>query len=181
MRQLLNVLLLVGLGGCVAAEPASPDVQRMHDALELVDRGVALLREEALEEAAASFHLSLQLVPLPQSLDGLGCVAFRLGELEEARRYFEAAYRLDEGYETALGHLAMVAEAQGDQLTAHRLYRAALEAEPRDVRARNNLAVLLARAANDPVAARQHLVQAQQLAPLPTIERNLEILEEGNR
>lgn len=179
--QLSVVFLLIAVAGCVPGAPQSLDPTRVNDALQLIDRGVGQLREGAMEEAEASFHLAAQISPLPEALDGLGCVAFRRGDMKTAAQLFRGALELDPRYDAALAHLALVAEEEGRLTDALKLYNATLESDPRNVRARNNLAVLLAASAGDTEAARDHLIQARQLGNLPTVEHNLSRLLENER
>ena len=135
--------------------------------------GVANVKEAHIRLSAA-YELAAHDVRV---IDGLGCVAYRLGQIELAVRYFRAAIYLDPGYDRAYAHLALIAERQGKAREASRLYRQALALNPLNHRTRNNFAMHLLDSRRLR-RARFELSKARSLAPRgePLIERNLERL-----
>ncbi|MCC6933117.1 MAG: tetratricopeptide repeat protein [Deltaproteobacteria bacterium] len=75
--------------------------------------------------------------------DALGCLALKQGDLEQAKFYFQQALALDNTYDPAYAHLAMIAERNNDLLIARQLYLLALQHNPLNYQARNNYAVFL--------------------------------------
>ena len=127
------------LWGCVPIPPP-----RDNNASEqLVLQGVRELRNEDLESAFSAFSAALAVARDPVSLDGLGCVMLRRGDLKMAQRYFEEAIDLDSGYSHAYGHLALVAQKRRDLRRAQELFERALIEDPLNIEARGNFTRLL--------------------------------------
>lgn len=73
---------------------------------------------------------------------GLGGIHFSQGRLDQAKAYFEKAYRLAPQDASVLQNLGSVNVALRDYAGAFRFFRAALEVNPRDEVIYNNLAAL---------------------------------------
>jgi Flp pilus assembly protein TadD len=169
--------------GCFAPPVATP-VQRQMRAEELIGEGVLFLRQNRLEEAEASFVLSISLIPSAGATDGLGCVAFRRGDFRQAEKLFLRAIALEHGYFAAYSNLGLLYDTVGDFELARKYYRAALELQPDDSQTRVNYGVLLANWA-DPVfreEAAKEFVRAAVAGSNETAPENfrrLRVLEEG--
>lgn len=174
-RFLVVVLLVLTLSACVASRVPSP--QEHMRAMEILDRGVLALREGEVEKAHQLFELSHQIAPSAAALDGLGCVAVRRGDAQEAQRLFLQALEHDPQYVEALSNLAFLYEAVGWKAESAQLYRQVLERDPTNMRARNNFASLLHEQGEE--GRREAFRQLQHAASLgshPVIERNLRAL-----
>ncbi|MDD0841656.1 tetratricopeptide repeat protein [Pseudomonas sp. Gutcm_11s] len=87
-------------------------------------------RTTRYEEARALIERAYQLNPDDAAtLDSLGWINYRLGNLDEAERYLRAALAKYPDHEVA-AHLGEVLWAQGKQREARKVWSAALEAEP---------------------------------------------------
>lgn len=81
-------------------------------------------------EAKALIEKAYQLDPEdPATLDSLGWVNFRMGNLQEAERYLRQALEKYPDHEVA-AHLGEVLWAQGKQREARKVWASALEAQP---------------------------------------------------
>ncbi len=110
-----------------------------------------LLKKDTLNLAKASYQVARELKPNdPRVIDGLGAVAWREGEIELALYYFKRAYSFDSKYDRPLVHLALIAEKRGDLFAAKELLLKAIEINPLNYRAKNNLAVLIKHYEKDP-------------------------------
>ncbi len=152
MMKKVLLLTLVGVSflftSCVVQE--SPVT--MWDELALENRLVELLatvttnlrsdKRDALVQAEGAAMLAAELSPNdPRVLDALGCVAWRLGDLERAEEFFKKALQQNPDYDRAYDHLAFIALADGNEAAAEALLSEALRRNPLNHRARNNLAV----------------------------------------
>lgn len=167
--------LVITFGGCVPPVSPHPDSEKIREARALVDRGTVELRQGRLPQAEAAYRVALELTPLPAGFDGLGCVAFLQGDIPKAQSFWLRALELNPQYSQALGNLALLYETIGDFARSEALYKAALRAEPRNFRARNNYAAFLLRK-NDRTLddkPRAELLKAYTVARHPAIEANL--------
>ena len=99
---------------------------------------------EGFSNAHALLELAYEIAPGdPRVLDGFGCLAWRRGQVNLAEDYFKKALELDETYDPAYAHLALVAESKGEYQAARELLGLALRHNPLNYRARNNLAQAL--------------------------------------
>ncbi|QDU39630.1 tetratricopeptide repeat protein [Maioricimonas rarisocia] len=145
---------------------------------------------------------------LPVLLQGAVAI-LRYGKLAESdvdewiERLAERVLLSDSAGSLAFEQLAQIRDLQGDSLAAERLYRAALQRNPDNVIALNNLAWLISAGGRDPAEARQLIERALnhvgrypwlldtlaqvQLAgdnaedALETLEEAIEIAEAGHR
>jgi len=143
----LFLLFTISLGRCahVSTPPTLHDQQHAEN---LIDQGAAFLRSGELEQAKASFRLSLELVRSAAALDGLGCVAFLRGELGNAQAYFLRAYEIDPNYQETLSNLALLYNFIGASDEAERLFKRVLQHDPTIIQSRNNFGVLLKESGN---------------------------------
>lgn len=138
---LISITLLLGfLCGC-SPQRAVPERDYTR-ALELVDHGIVLLRENKLDEARRSFELAGDLAPLAAAMDGLGCVELVSRNFAEAASLFEKAYEMDGSYDTAAVNQGLALELDGKIDEARGIYMKMLDKNPLLVEARNNLAAL---------------------------------------
>ena len=169
MRPVMLLVLLV-ISSCATVREVS--LEEQHKAQVLVDQGTAFLRRGDLHRAQASFEVSRDLGGGAAALDGLGAVAFRKGEYDEAEKYFMAAIQSDREYSMALGNLALLYELTGREEEARTVYQYALQVSPDDVRARNNYAARLYDDQKRPQAFIE-LMRAEAVARHPIVEDNL--------
>jgi Flp pilus assembly protein TadD len=157
------------------------DLKLEQRALELIDQAVVLMRQGNLDKAEAAFQVSRELVSLPASLDGLGCIAFFRGENLIAEDFFKQALDLDFRYTEAVGNLALLYEQMGKPQKAEEYFKRAIELNPANYRIRNNYAIFLAQRDNSPrQLAREQLAKASVLVETPIIEENmLELSKRG--
>lgn len=175
------VLCFQVLSGCFMADSVSDE--RIKQALQLVDRGTASIREGKLHEAQVAFSMAEELAPVAAAVDGQGCVALLSGEFDRAEKLFKRAYDMDETYDQALANLALLHDIRGSRDEAKRLYDTAIESLPDSVTARNNRAALeydrsgrkmevvqeleKARLAGDHHVVRENLARMGQPVPEP--------------
>jgi tetratricopeptide (TPR) repeat protein len=133
----------VTLPGCFAPPSPAP-VQRQMRAEELIAQAVLFLRDERLEEAEGAFVLSISLLPSAAATDGLGCVAYRRGDLRQAEQLFLRAIELDREYFAAYSNLGLLYDRVGDVRLARKYFNVAIELQPDDSQTRVNHGVLLA-------------------------------------
>lgn len=89
-------------------------------------------RTQRYEEAFNYIKRALELNPQDAAtLDSMGWIHYRLGNLSEALKYLHSAYKLDANAEIA-AHLGEVLWASGDQQGARKVWEGALKAEPKD-------------------------------------------------
>jgi Flp pilus assembly protein TadD len=171
---LLTALIL--FTGCMATVPPVNFEDRMLS-LDLIDQGTRHLRAGELAEAKASFLMSFELQASAVAVDGLGCVAFRAGDYPAAEQYFWRALEMDEDYSNSLGNLALLYDVQKQPLRAKKFYKQAIAEDPKNIRFRNNLAVLLLE--NDSgdritrAIAREELLKAASIVKHSIIEDNI--------
>lgn len=171
--EILRFILLASLAltsGCTIRNYSS--TQEEHEALLLVDRGSAFLRAESLDEAQAAFLVAYQMARLPRAVDGLGCVAFRRGDLLTAERLFRQAFELDPNDVEPLANLALLYDRQGKTDAARILFKRVLLHEPTNVRARNNFSALLFES-HQIGQARAEILMAQAVVKHPVLTGNL--------
>lgn len=117
-------------------------VQRYRDALKVrndlpevhVNLANNLIRQGNADEAIEHFHAALRLRPgMPEALVNLGNALFiHAGDLDAARRCFEAVIAQAPTYRDALNNLTSLAMEAGDMVTAVYNARRMLEVHPRD-------------------------------------------------
>ncbi len=168
------IMLLICCVGCVARQQFHPDKEQL--SLRLVDQGTALMHNGKLDQAQAAYQAAREINNSALAVDGLGCVAYRRGDIKYAERLFWEAYHLDHEYNHPLANLAFLYEEQGEHERALRLYREVLALEPEDVEARNNFAGFLANQKRL-YEAREELLKAEALLPHPLIQNNIKNLE----
>ena len=172
MKSLYVLLLSWCLIGCIRPEVRAPDPDAVSRAQALINQGVALLRTRQLENAHAVFSLALEVAEIPESLDGLGCVAFQRGDMNGAKQLFSATIRKFPEYSQAYANLAQLYEANGQGKFAAQYYKEALARDPKNYKARNNFGGYLYD--NDyRDLARYELLKANAVAQEELIEDNL--------
>lgn len=153
-KQLLFLFLVFNLPACILPIkkflPEEEVFVEQKVKLLLSKGNKFLLKAAGLSVAKAYYQVARELKPNdPRVIDGLGAVAWREGNIELALYYFKRAYSLDSKYDRPLVHLALVAEKRGDLLAAKELLLKAIEINPLNYRAKNNLAVLIRRYEQD--------------------------------
>ena len=146
MRVVIFALLALFLSGCSAA-PMRPTVEeqlaREKQIEVLLGTATLALRANIIERAVSALSLANELRPDdPRITDGFGCVAWRQGDRQRAKLFFQRSIQLEPRYDRGYAHLAAIAESDGNQEAAAELFRRALEINPNNFRARNNRAVL---------------------------------------
>lgn len=179
LLRLLGLALLLECAGC-AWLPTRTEADRAA-ALDLIDHAVVQLEAGFVEQAEASFAMAFERYPLAAALDGMGCAQLYAGDLPQAKEFFTLARSLDPEYYTALGHLAGVAELQGDRAKAERLYREALFYEPQNIRTRNNFAAFLFEnlRGRDLTQVRRELLRANSIARLAVVQENFSKVDDN--
>lgn len=175
MQNILRFLAVVVLAGCAAKAPISE--ARYQQALALVDQGVLSMREGRLDEADAAFSVAHDLVPLAAAVDGRGCVALLQGEWEDAERFFEEAYMMDQSYDKAAANLALLLDIRGEPDRARELYKWYLDRHPDDAGVRNNMAALDFDRGTDRDLILQELLRAAAISRHGVIIDNITHLE----
>ena len=183
------LLLLLGLAvfGCVAFrhESSQDSAARETKLRQLLATGNKLLKQgswQSLDQAQAAYSLARELAPQDaRAVDGLGCVAWRKGNIDLAEFYFRRACELSADYDRPIAHLALVAEARGHLNAAKELLQRAVKLNPLNFRARNNLAALALKGAGDADSlgeAHRELLRAYELAGPedPIVVGNLDLL-----
>lgn len=190
MNRLSGFLAFVGLCsilvGCARSAPLSPEEQTLREQRirQLLSSGNRSLRagDEGLDAALASYTIARELAPEdPRVLDGLGCVAWRKGNIDMAEMYFRRAAELDSRYDRPVAHLALVAEARGHRRAALGLLVRAVQMNPLSFRARNDFAaeiLRIHRSGKELGEAHREILKALELAgpDEPVLRFNLEEL-----
>ncbi|MGI6523690.1 MAG: tetratricopeptide repeat protein [Bdellovibrionota bacterium] len=178
MKRLLIFLMCI-FSACSVVQPESNPANIMQ-ARDLIDAGVIKMRLGQLTEAQAIFELALELAPLAETFDGLGCLAFLRGDFKEAQRLFLTAYDRDEEYAPALEHLALLYEVYGFLEEADALYLKALSIDPTLLGGRNNRAAFLFdNHLGSDSEIKNEFLKAKTVADHPVIKANLKALD-GN-
>lgn len=176
------IMLACLLLGC---SPVGPKVSvgQQAQVQDLINRGTYMIRTGQIEQAKATFEVALQTAPVPEAIDGLGCVAFLDEDFELAEALFLKTIRLYPSYMTALANLALVYEVTGRKHEAQALYEQAIDKSPRNLHVRSNFGALLfdlySVGVISKAQARNELLRAQALGNHPIIERDLKILDES--
>ena len=95
----------------------------------------------------------------------LGLCLAEMGRLDEAAAAFEALHRLDPASAVASVGLGAVAMLAGDGDRARRYFLETIQHDPRNIAARQSLAVLEETVAANPTEALRRCEEIQQLAP----------------
>ena len=142
--QVVAIVMLVFLQACMPPLTLHEQMERANAVEELLEASVLAMREQSLDDAENSLLLALELNEQdPRIHDGLGCVAWRRGELSRAAEYFNDALVYDPSYARAYVHLSLYEESKGNMKRAKELLERALVLNPLSVRGRVNYAGLL--------------------------------------
>jgi spermidine synthase len=101
------------------------------------------------------------------ALNNLGAIAFRGGELDTARAYWEAAGRLEPNFPDVNYNLAILTAGEGRYADAVDLFRQVTRMEPQNARVFNNLAYYAAMGGGDLIEAERAARRAVDLDPQP--------------
>lgn len=113
---------------------------------DLYNKGLKLLEDWKLDEAAACFSAHLESQPHDaEALNKLGVIYARQDKLEKAALYFEAAINNDPKLVGAYSNLGSIYLEQGEEGVANQIYRKALEIDPENATVHHNLGVLYKR------------------------------------
>ncbi len=163
--------MIIFLIGCAAGQAALTPEQKAKRELKLQEllragnRSLRLGDWDNLDHAQSAYTLARELSPEdPRVIDGLGCVAWRKGNAEQAEFYFRRAAELNRAYDRPVAHLALVAEQRGHTVAAKELLQRALQLNPLNFKARNNLAATLMRGDEHLADAQRELLKAYELA-----------------
>lgn len=174
MRSLLTFLLLFSFLSACSFHPelsAEEQVRREARAESLVERATFLMTrgdQSSLQSAVASLELARDLLgDTAEILDALGCVDWRLGNLEASVAYFRKAIELDPEFALGYTHLGFVALEREEKEAARALFKKALRLDPEDIQARNNLSVLEFES-NNLLEARHESLKALQVHSKPS-------------
>ncbi|MCI5065288.1 hypothetical protein MRY87_06155 [bacterium] len=169
----LSILVLSFLVSCGVSQHLPPSVEEVRQAQALIDQGTLYLRQGALAEARGSFEVSYDTHISAAALDGLGCVAFLEGEIEQARDYFLAAYRFDPSYAQSLSNLALLYDYIGESEAALEVYTRAFQIQPGGSLAlRNNLGALFGELGHSE-QAKNELFRSYAMHPNAITAKNL--------
>jgi len=168
----LLLIIAVMLGGVSCSRVQHPQRTPEQEALieqelrGLLYKTVLLLRKgdsESLVQAESMLLLAQELrFNDARILDGLGCLAWRRGDMDLASRYFRDSIAKDPNYDRPYVHLASIAESRGDVSTAKELLVMALKINPMNYRARNNLMALLVDKEGDVPQAYRELLKVKE-------------------
>ena len=175
--KLIGVLTLIVATsfGCII-EGTEPNMETT--ARKLIDNAVIHLRHGNFNQAEATLLLSVELVTLPEALDGLGCIAFLKGDDQSAESLFLAALSIDSTYTSVFKNLALVYERKGDLQKAKWYYEKAISVDPLDFRARNNFAAFLFEKSGSDNQSMIEILKTKSIIDHPVVENNLSIMEE---
>jgi tetratricopeptide (TPR) repeat protein len=124
--------------------PATADPGNADQARHWYEQGLALLRSDQAEEAAAALRQALQLAPgAAEVLHNLGVACARQGQVEQAIEHFTQALAARPGAVEALGNLGLALLQAGRAEEAVRRFREALRIKPEAPEHLNNLGVAL--------------------------------------
>jgi len=165
--------------------------------MSLIEKGVMYIRESdklfqsnsrndsfKLSQAEAVFSLAKELRQSdPEAIDGIGSVFFRRGDVETARVLFLQCLDLDPEYGRAYVHLAYLEEIEGRHDVSMELLKRALDLNPRDYHALNNLGGLLYDASTEggnKVKGKKLIIQALEIGEKgsPVLDHNRKIVSE---
>jgi Flp pilus assembly protein TadD len=189
MRRIgFSLMLVLSLLGCGIRphEPGPAELAARESKMrELLRTGNRLLQRgdwDSLDRAQAAYTVARELDGSDaRPIDGLGCVAWRKGNVDLAQFYFQRAVELNPEYDRPVAHLALVAEAHGHLQAARELLARAVALNPLNFRARNNFAALSIKHSRNPqllAEAYHQLLRASELAGDPLIEENIRRLEQ---
>ena len=120
--------------------------------LAINNRALAYIETEEYNLALSDLQNALKLVPeYPEALNNRGIVHQKLGKLDEAIADFTAALKIDSKYVDALGNRAYTWQLKKDFPKAIADLEMAMKLSPTSFEATNDLAWLLATAADDAV------------------------------
>ena len=143
MKKIIYVLTLFVFSACFSLKP-DPTVDELVKARQFVEMGTMQLLQGQLDEAEATFELANEIAELPETVDGLGCVAFMRQDFKEAHRLYWKAHELDPDYAEAIEHLALMYDVLGFDDEADIMYKRALAMDPTLFQGHNNRAVFMA-------------------------------------
>ena len=181
MLKLYSCLLFICVifHSCAPVNHVAPRGSRSEYA-SLIEKGVGYIRESdklfqshfrndsfKLSQAEAMFSLAKELRPGdPEAIDGIGSIFFRRGDIQTARVLFLQCLDLDPGYGRAYVHLAYLEEIEGRHGVSIELLKKALDLNPRDSHALNNLGGMLydvSMESNDKDEGKRLLIQALEI------------------
>lgn len=131
-----TALLFLGglLTGCLATAPIHPEASRHNNT------GVEHLQSGRLEQAATSFHLSLEYNPChPDALHNLALIALLNQDLQTAERYENEALTCRPDLVQAVNGLGVIERAKGNLGEALEIFEQAIAMDPGYLEARKNL------------------------------------------
>lgn len=151
MKYFLSKLVFIGLfvavvTGCALGN-STPllDVESIRMGRTVMDAANDSFQRGNFTAAAQQFELAYQLGKEAEALDGLGCIAMRLGRVVEAQQRFAQAIDRDATYGAAYGHLALAQEALGKVIEADRSFLDGIAVKPGDAQLRYDYAQFLVR------------------------------------
>jgi Flp pilus assembly protein TadD len=136
----------------------------------LLAEGNAAAQAGDFDLAIARFEKALEVLDADSPAAGdlylrVGETYRRKGDLEAAVRSLARANELLPGNATVIGTLALALDSSGNRTEAQRAYRAALDVDPNNAIAMNNLAFLLAEGGEDLEDALRLSRRAMELMP----------------
>jgi len=188
-HYLVIIILLSFSQACFSPQAIPPSPQMLAEARKLVSQGVLFIRQfddgdaMALNRASAVFQLAYEIDSQGADIqDGLGCIAWRKGDLDSAETFFTYAIELDPSYARAWVNRAYIEEHKGNKEIAEIFLQKALEINSFDPHALNNLGGLVYDHASDEHRkeyGRSLIYRARELSPQDSneIKHNLAIIE----
>lgn len=176
--KILKIILLINLIFFISCASHKANREKIMLARKYADKATVDVMKGNFEQAKAGFDLSLEIASIPESYDGLGCVAFYKKDYKLAEEYFIKAYNEDSNYLRALSNLALLYDVVGLKDESKNIYEFIIERSPEDYRFRNNFAGLLYDKDNEGKAqAKEELRKAITLKQDDIIVNNMKKVE----
>lgn len=149
----------------MTATPDRPDAEASPSAQERLRLGVALARQDDLEQADRQLAAAVALDPADARLHyNFGLVAARQGRSRPAESFYRSALALDRHHRPSLNNLGQLLMAQKRQAEAETLFRASLASDPIQPHCHSALGIICL-SLNRMDEAQHHLAAALALAP----------------
>ena len=142
----LVVFLLFSFSSCSlsASLPRVPSLEEKAKVQNLIDKAKVEIQLGQIEKAKTYVEIAAALAPNePSVVDARGCIAWYYQDYLTAKKHFNNAILLDQGFENAYVNLAYIEEQKGSIVEAKKILEQVLRINPLNYKARNNYAALL--------------------------------------